>query len=242
MSKTIAMANFKGGVGKTTSVLNIGAALAQMGKKTLLIDLDPQANLTNSLGVADPGVTIYNILRKTEKIKTQNVITNLSLIPSSLELNKAELEMASEFKREEILNKLLNPIKQQYDYILLDCPPSLGLLTINAFVAADYIIVPIEAEYLALKGYSILNEAISAVGLHIDHVFITKYDNRKILNRDVKDSIETALGGKLFKTLIRDNIALAEAPAQGLDIFRYNPKSYGAEDYTALCREIINVL
>ncbi len=114
-------------------------------------------------------------------------------------------------------------------------------MTINAFVAADYIIVPIEAEYLALKGYSILNEAISAVGLQIDHVFITKYDSRKILNRDVKESIQTALSDKLFKTVIRDNIALAEAPAYGTDVFRYNPKAYGAEDYMALTQEILTM-
>lgn len=243
MTKIIAIANFKGGVGKTTSVLNIGAAMARAGKRTLLIDLDPQANLTNSLDVTvkDSDTTIYKILRKIDKPRALQVADCLFIIPSSLELNKAELELSSEFKREEILAKLLKPYQNAYDYVLLDCPPSLGLLTINAFVAADYILVPIEAEYLALKGYAILNEAISAVGLDIDRVFITKYDSRKILNRDVKESIESALQDKLFKTLIRDNIALAEAPAQGLDIFRYNPKSYGAEDYEALCREILAV-
>lgn len=243
MTKIIAIANFKGGVGKTTSVLNIGAAMARAGKRTLLIDLDPQANLTNSLDVTvkDSDTTIYKILRKIDKPKALQVADCLFIIPSSLELNKAELELSSEFKREEILGKLLKPYQTAYDYVLLDCPPSLGLLTINAFVAADYILVPIEAEYLALKGYAILNEAIGAVGLDIDRVFITKYDSRKILNRDVKESIESALQDKLFKTLIRDNIALAEAPAQGLDIFRYSPKSYGAEDYEALCREILAV-
>ena len=243
MTKIIAIANFKGGVGKTTSVLNIGAAMARAGKRTLLIDLDPQANLTNSLDVTvkDSDTTIYKILRKIDKPKALQVADCLFIIPSSLELNKAELELSSEFKREEILGKVLKPYQTAYDYVLLDCPPSLGLLTINAFVAADYILVPIEAEYLALKGYAILNEAIGAVGLDIDRVFITKYDSRKILNRDVKESIESALQDKLFKTLIRDNIALAEAPAQGLDIFRYSPKSYGAEDYEALCREILAV-
>lgn len=243
MTKIIAIANFKGGVGKTTSVLNIGAAMARAGKRTLLIDLDPQANLTNSLDVTvkDSDTTIYKILRKIDKPRALQVADCLFIIPSSLELNKAELELSSEFKREEILAKLLKPYQNAYDYVLLDFPPSLRLLTINAFVAADYILVPIEAEYLALKGYAILNEAISAVGLDIDRVFITKYDSRKILNRDVKESIESALQDKLFKTLIRDNIALAEAPAQGLDIFRYNPKSYGAEDYEALCREILAV-
>lgn len=240
-TKIIAIANFKGGVGKTTSVVNIGASLAGAGKKTLLLDLDPQANLSNSLGVKDPQITTYQVLRKIEPLQAIPILENMWVVPSSLELNKAELEMASEFKREEILDKILSAIKKQYDYILLDCPPSLGLLTINAFVAADYIIVPIEAEYLALKGYSILNEAISAVGLQIDHVFITKYDSRKILNRDVKESIQTALSDKLFKTVIRDNIALAEAPAYGTDVFRYNPKAYGAEDYMALTQEILTM-
>ena len=168
------------------------------------------------------------------------VITeNLHLIPSSLDLIKAELELSSQFKREFILSKVIEPYKAKYDYIIIDCPPALGLLTINSFIASDYIFIPIEAEFLALKGYTILNEAIGKVGLQIDKVFITKYDKRKILNKNVSESIRTNLQDKVFKTVIRDNIALAEAPAKGQSIFEYNPESTGAEDYLSLCKEII---
>lgn len=241
MTQTIAIANFKGGVGKTTSALNIGAGLARMGKKVLLIDSDPQANLSNSLGVGEVTATLYRILRKMEPIQAIPVAERLWLIPSSLELNKAELELAGEFRREEMLNRLLQGWREQFDFVLIDCPPSLGLLTINAFVASDAIWVPVEAEYLALKGYAILTEAIGAIGLEIDKAFVTKYDHRKVLNRDVKDSISQVLGDKLFKTIIRDNISLAEAPTQALDIFTYQPKSYGALDYEALCSEILEL-
>lgn len=239
MTKIITLANFKGGVGKTTSTINIGAGLANKKKKTLLIDLDPQFNLTQSLGVQEPQSSIYEALTGKEELKIIEITNKLDLIPSTLDLIKAEIELSSEFKREYILDKLLGPIKENYDFILIDCPPSLGLLTLNSFVASDLIFIPIEAEYLSLKGYSILREAISKVGLEIDKVFITKYDSRKILNRDVVKSIKDNLDGKVFKTIIRDNIALAEAPACGVDIFRYNKNSPGAEDYLNLCKEII---
>lgn len=239
MAKVITLANFKGGVGKTTSTINIGAGLAKKRKKTLLIDLDPQFNLTQSLGIQEPEKSIYGALTGKEDLHIMEITKKLDLIPSTLDLIKAEIELSSEFQREYILNKLIEPIKDNYDYILIDCPPSLGLLTLNSFVASDLIFIPIEAEYLSLKGYSILREAISKVGLEIDKVFITKYDSRKILNRNVVSSIEENLNGKMFKTIIRDNIALAEAPARGVDIFRYNEKSPGAEDYLNLCKEII---
>ena len=163
----------------------------------------------------------------------------LDAIPSSLELIKAEIELSAEFKREEILNRLLTPLTPQYDFILLDCPPSLGLITINAFVSSEEIYVPIEAEFLALKGYAVLNEAIGRIGMSIDRVFITKFDGRKILNRNVSDTITHSLGDVAFKTIIRENVALAEAPTQGLDIFRYAPRSIGADDYRSLAEEII---
>jgi chromosome partitioning protein len=239
MGKTISIANFKGGVGKTTSTINIGAALQQAGKKVLLIDLDPQFNLTQSLGVSDVERPVYGSLRGEYPLSPIRIMEGLDLIPSSLELIKAEIELAAEFKREDILNRLLANVTPQYDYILLDCPPSLGLLTINAFVASDDIYVPVEAEFLALKGYAVLSEAIGRIGLTIDKVFVTKYDGRKILNRNVLDTIQGSLGDAAFKTTIRENVALAEAPTQGLDIFRYAPRSIGADDYRALTQEIM---
>jgi chromosome partitioning protein len=247
MTKTISIANFKGGVGKTTSTINIGAALHRAGKRVLLVDLDPQFNLTQSLGIVDAPYPIYGALRGEYALQpiailagTTDKVRGLDIIPSSLELIKAEIELSAEFKREEILNRLLAPLAPQYDYILLDCPPSLGLLTINAFVSSEDIFVPIEAEFLALKGYAVLNEAIGRIGLSIDKVFITKFDGRKILNRNVSDTIAHSLGEVAFKTVIRENVALAEAPTQGLDIFRYAPRSIGAEDYTQLAAEILN--
>jgi chromosome partitioning protein len=242
LAKVISIANFKGGVGKTTSTINIGAGLHQMGKKVLLIDLDPQFNLTQSLGFMETSFPIYGSLKGAYPLTPLAITEGWDIISSSLDLIKAEIELSAElsaeFKREEILNRLIEGLNAQYDFILIDCPPSLGLLSINAFVASDEIYVPIEAEFLALKGYAILNEAIGRIGLSIDRVFITKYDGRKILNRNVLDTIRQSLGDAAFKTFIRENIALAEAPTQGVDIFRYAPKSIGAEDYRQLCAEI----
>ncbi len=249
MTKTISIANFKGGVGKTTSTINIGAALHRLGKRVLLVDLDPQFNLTQSLGIVAVNRPIYGALRGEYALEPLSILPGqapnargLDIIPSSLELIKAEIELSAEFKREEILNRLLTPLTPQYDVILLDCPPSLGLLTINAFVSSDEIYVPIEAEFLALKGYTVLNEAIGRIGLSVDKVFVTKFDGRKILNRNVSDTITHSLGDTAFKTIIRENVALAEAPTQGLDIFRYAPRSIGAEDYRSLADEINNLV
>lgn len=240
MAKTVAIANFKGGVGKTTSAVNIGAALSSMGLNVLLVDMDAQFNLTQTLGASNDGGTVYNALRG-EAPEVVEIYEGLYVLPSSLELIKAEIELAGEFRREEILSKALQPLYSRFDWIIFDCPPSLGLLTLNAFVASDRIIVPIEAEYLALTGYAILSEALSKVGMEIDAVFITKYDARKILNRNVLEGIKSALGGKALETVIRENVALAEAPARYLDIFRYSPKSTGAEDYLSLTKEIVKL-
>lgn len=240
MAKTIAIANFKGGVGKTTSAVNIGAALSSMGLNVLLVDMDAQFNLTQTLGASNEEGTVYNVLRG-EAPEIVEIYKGLYVLPSSLELIKAEIELAGEFRREEILSKALQPLYTRFDWVIFDCPPSLGLLTLNAFVASDRIIVPIEAEYLALTGYAILSEALSKVGMEIDAVFVTKYDARKILNRNVLEGIKSALGGKSLETVIRENVALAEAPARNLDVFRYSPKSTGAEDYLSLTKEILKL-
>ena len=244
MSKVISISNHKGGVGKTTSAINIGAGLNKLKKKVLLIDLDPQANLSQSLGVVEPDKTIYGALRGEYKLQPIEIVKGLELVPSTLDLSGAEVEMSGEAGREYILKELIDPIRASFDYIIIDSPPSLGLLTINSFTASDEILIPLQAQYLALQGLTKLLEVVDKIkrrlnkGLKIGGVFITQYDNRKVLNRDVAQTIKAHFKDEVFKTKIRDNIALAEAPAQGVDIFRYNPKSYGAEDYLSLSKEI----
>jgi len=244
MSKVIAVTNHKGGVGKTTSTINIGAGLAKLGKRVLLIDLDPQANLSQSLGIKDPTATIYGAIRGEHALQPVTVLKRLDVIPSTLDLSGAEIELSSETGREYILRELLDTVKGSYDYVIIDSPPSLGLLTVNALTSADEILIPLQAQYLALQGLSKLLEIVDKIqkrlnkGLRIGGVFITQYDSRKILNRNVVETIESHFKETVFKTRIRDNVALAEAPTQGQDIFRYNPTSYGALDYLALCKEI----
>jgi len=245
MSKVISISNHKGGVGKTTSAINIGAGLNKLGKKVLLIDLDPQANLSQSLGLIEPDTNIYGALRGEYKLQPIEILKGLDLIPSTLDLSGAEIEMSGEAGREYILKELIGPIRDSYDFIIIDSPPSLGLLTINSFTASDEILIPLQAQYLALQGLTKLIEVVDKIKrrlnkeLEIGGVFITQYDKRKVLNRDVAATIEAHFKDEVFKTKIRDNIALAEAPANGLDIFRYNPKSYGAEDYLSISKEII---
>ena len=245
MSKVISISNHKGGVGKTTSAINIGAGLNRLKKKVLLIDLDPQANLSQSLGVVEPDTNIYGAIRGDYKLQPIEILKGLDLIPSTLDLSGAEVEMSGEAGREYILRELIEPIRASYDYILIDSPPSLGLLTINALTASNEVLIPIQAQFLALQGLTKLLEVIDKITkrlnkeLKVGGVFITLYDSRKVLNRDVVATIEAHFKDEVFKTKVRDNIALAEAPAQGLDIFRYNPKSYGAKDYLSISKEII---
>jgi chromosome partitioning protein len=245
MSKVISISNHKGGVGKTTSAINIGAGLNILKKKVLLIDLDPQANLSQSLGIIDNDKNIYGALRGQYKLEPINILKGLDLIPSTLDLSGAEVELSGEPGREYILKELIDPLRGSYDFIIIDSPPSLGLLTINSFTASDEILIPLQAQYLALQGLAKLVEVVDKIksrlnkGLKIGGVFITQYDSRKVLNRDVVETIQAHFKDEVFNTKIRDNIALAEAPSQGLDIFRYNSRTYGAEDYLALSKEII---
>lgn len=245
MSKVISISNHKGGVGKTTSAINIGAGLNRLGKKVLLIDLDPQANLSQSLGLINQDKNIYGAIRGEYNLQPVEVLKGLSVVPSTLDLSGAEVELSGEAGREYILKELIDPIKKQYDYIIIDSPPSLGLLTINSFTASDEVFIPLQAQYLALQGLTKLVEVIEKIkkrlnkNLKVGGVFITQYDSRKILNRDVVDTIKGHFKDSVFKTKIRDNVALAEAPTQGTDIFRYQTKSKGAEDYLNLCKEII---
>lgn len=236
----ISICNFKGGVAKTSSTMNIGAGLVQLGKKVLLIDMDPQFNLTTSFGIIEAEHTVYDALtKKIDALPTLNIKDQLDIVPSSIDLNKSEVELSSAFKREEIMVELLKPIKDKYDYILIDCPPSLGLLTINALVASDEIFVPVEPEYLALKGFSVLEQALDKIGMTLDRIFITKFDRRNILHRDIAQALIEHAGSRVFDTAIRKNIAIPEAIANGVDIFSYDANCNGAEDYLNLTKEII---
>jgi chromosome partitioning protein len=243
--KVISISNHKGGVGKTTSAINIGAGLNLLKKKVLLIDLDPQANLTQSLGLINEPINIYGALRGEYKLQPIEILKGLDVIPSTLDLSGAEVELSSEPGREYILKELIEPLRASYDFIIIDSPPSLGLLTINSFTASDEILIPLQAQYLALQGLAKLVEVVDKIkqrlnkGLKVGGVFITQYDSRKVLNRDVVDTIQAHFKDEVFKTKVRDNIALAEAPSQGLDIFRYSSKSNGAEDYLALSKEVL---
>ena len=246
MKKVIAISNHKGGVGKTTSTLNIGAGIALKGIKVLLIDIDPQSNLTQCLGIIDVEKSIYGALRGDHDLPIIKISENLDVVPSTLDLASIELELASKFARELVLKKLVDKVKDSYEYVLIDCPPSLGLITVNALTAADEVFIRLQAQFLALHGLDKLTDIISMVkenlnsGLSIGGVFITQYDNRKILNRDIAESVNKQFNGKIFKTMIRDNVALAEAPVRGKDIFSYDAKSNGAKDYESLVDEILN--
>ncbi|HQO84074.1 MAG TPA: ParA family protein [Synergistales bacterium] len=247
MGKIISISNHKGGVGKTTSTVNIGAGLSQgkSGKTILLVDLDPQANLSQSLDVFQPDYTVYGALRGEYPLKPIEITPKLHLVASTLDLSGAEVELSSEPGREYILRDLLEPLRGKYDYILIDCPPSLGLLTVNALSASDEIYIPLQTQYLALQGITKLMEVVEKIRarlnkkLELGGVILTQFDSRKILDRDVASSISNHFKDKVFKTRIRDNVSLAEAPTQGKDIFRYSPKSMGAEDYASLCQEIL---
>lgn len=246
MTKIIAISNHKGGVGKTTSTVNIGAGVALKGKKVLLIDLDPQANLTQCLGLIEPEKTIYGALRGEYDLPVIEVNNNLFLTPSTLDLASIEIELSTKIAREVILKKMIEKIAGGFDYIFIDCPPSLGLITVNAFAAANEIFIPLQAQFLALHGLDKLTDVIGLVrenlntSLKVGGVFITQYDSRKILNRDIAESVSNYFDGNIFKTVIRDNVALAEAPIHGQDIFRYDPKSNGAKDYESLINEFIS--
>ncbi|MBK6619970.1 MAG: ParA family protein [Saprospirales bacterium] len=245
MGKVISLLNHKGGVGKTTSAINIGAGLVELGKKVLLVDLDPQANLTLSLGLPREKITIYESIRGESELVPYAYKTNLDVVISSLDLSGAEMELINEAGREYLLRELFEPVIGEYDFIIIDCPPSLGLLTLNALTSSHYVIVPLQTEFLALQGLTKIKQVIDKVkvrlnkSLYIIGVVATMYDSRKVLNREVVDTIKKFFGKRVFKTMIRDNIALAEAPSKRKDIFQYSPGSIGAQDYLELCKELI---
>lgn len=246
--KTIAFTNQKGGVGKTTSTINVGAGLSLQGKKVLLVDLDPQANLTYSLRMNSQRIekSIYDVLKGTARPEEALISHNgFDILPSSVDLSAAEMEFVNEPARETLLKHSLKKL-EGYDYVLVDCPPNLGLLTLNALTAVSEVYIVLQSEYLALHGLSKLMDVIRVVqerlnpDIEISGIICTLFDNRKNLNREVVGHIKDYFGNKVFRTLIRDNVALAEAPSYHKTIFEYEPESFGAQDYMALAKEIKN--
>lgn len=241
MTRTISIVNHKGGVGKTTSVSSLGVALSDLGRRVLLVDLDPQCNLTDSLSVPGSGRTIYDSLREGKDLPQVQIRERLWICPSSLDLVSMDLELSGVRGREYRLRDLLSPL--EYDYILLDCPPSLGLLTINALTASGEVFVPLTPEALPAKGLGTLLDIIRRTreglnpDLRLGGIIITRYQRRKI-NRIVEESLRETFGDLVFQTKIRDNVDISEAPLQGKDIYSYSPRSIGASDYRDLALEI----
>ncbi len=248
--KTFAIANQKGGVGKTTTAVNLSAALTDYGKKVLLVDIDPQGNATSGLGIekSDLEKSIYDVLIDDENInevvhETSNM--NLDIIPANISLAGAEIELVSAMSRELRLKKAFDQLSKSYDYCIIDCPPSLSLLTINAFTAADGIIIPVQAEYYALEGLSQLINTIDLVkrhlntGLVIEGVLLTMLDARTNLGSQVSEEVREHFKDQVYDTVILRNIRLGEAPSYGQPITVYDPKSQGAENYSKLAKEVI---
>ncbi|MCS2946982.1 ParA family protein [Bacteroides sp. BFG-638] len=250
MPSIIAILNHKGGVGKTTTTINLAAALQQKGKKILVIDLDGQANLTESFGCSiEEQNTIYGAMKGEYPLPLIKTESGITLVLSCLDLSAAESELINEPGREMILRQLISklPKENKFDYILIDCPPSLGLLTLNALTAADFLIIPVQAQFLAMRGMAKIMNVINIVqerlnsNLKIGGIVITQYDKRKTLNKSVAEIIHDSFCDKVFKTIIRDNVALAEAPINGKNIYEYNKNSNGAKDYMALVGEVIKL-
>lgn len=245
--KTIAFVNQKGGVAKTTSCANIGAALHDAGRRVLLIDLDPQGALSISFNcgnLSGDDLTVYEVLRG-EPIDNAIRTERLDIVPTDIRLSSANIELASIPGRDFLLREAIEGLSGSYDYVLIDCPPSLDVLTLIALTAADRVVIPVKADYLALNGMSQLNKTIGIIkkrmnpGLEIAGVIATFYNGRRNLDREIARNVELYFPGKLYATTISENVALAEAPSQGVDIFAYNDKSKGAQQYRALTAEIM---
>ncbi len=250
MGRIIAIANQKGGVGKTTTSINLSACIAAKGKKVLVIDIDPQGNTTSGYGIEknDLENTIYELILgdcSVEDCILKNVIPNVSILPSNVNLAAAEIELIGVERKEYILRNEIDWVKDRYDYIIIDCPPSLSLLTVNAMTTADSVLVPIQCEYYALEGLSQLIHTVNLVkerlnpDLEMEGVVFTMYDSRTNLSGQVVDNVKSHLKQKVYDTLIPRNIRLAEAPSYGQPINIYDPKSTGAESYMSLADEVI---
>jgi chromosome partitioning protein len=254
MSRVVAVANQKGGVGKTTTALNLAASLAAAGRRVLLVDMDPQGNLTSGVnlkGQSTPVGTVYNALTQTEPLTDARPFIlatkspRLEIIPADRSLTGAEIEMVSLDRREERLRLLLGSVRHQYDYTFIDSPPSLGLLTLNALVAADAVLIPLHCEYYALEGLADLWGTIRRVrsalnpSLDIEGVLFTMFDERTNLGQQVAGEVRAFFKEKVFRTTIPRNVRLGEAPSHGLPVIEYDPKSRGSEAYVALAKEVL---
>lgn len=251
MNRVIAIANQKGGVGKTTTAINLSACLADLGKKVLALDLDPQGNMTSGLGVDKDEIerSVYDLIignAGIEECICKNVLDNLDVLPSNIDLSAAEIEMIGVENKEFILKNEMEKIKDDYDFVIIDCPPALGMLTINAMTTADSVLVPIQCEYYALEGLTQLIHTIELVqerlnsSLQIEGVVFTMYDARTNLSLQVVENVKDNLNQNIYKTIIPRNIRLAEAPSYGMPINMYDPKSAGAESYMQLADEVIH--
>lgn len=251
MGRIIAVANQKGGVGKTTTAINLSSCLASLGKKVLAIDMDPQGNMTSGLGIDKNEVEyiVYELILGQvgiEKVICKDALENLDVLPTNINLSAAEIELIGVEEKEFIIRKEVDKVKKNYDFIVIDCPPSLSMLTINAMTTADSVLVPIQCEYYALEGLSQLIHTIDLVKerlnpeLKIEGVVFTMYDARTNLSLQVVENVKDNLQQTIYKTIIPRNIRLAEAPSHGLPINLYDPKSSGAESYMLLAEEVIN--
>ena len=250
MGRIIAIANQKGGVGKTTTNINLASCLAQSGKRVLAVDIDPQGNTTSGLGVDKNTLrkTIYNLLLGEcyiEEIMVETGVENLKLLPANIDLAGAEIELVDRPQREYILKEILDNAKYLYDFILIDCPPSLNMLTVNALTAADTVLVPIQCEYYALEGLTQLLHTISLVQkklnpfLKIEGIVFTMYDSRTNLSAQVVEEVKKHLPAQVFRSIVPRNVRLSEAPSHGLPISLYDEKSKGAEAYFLLAQEVM---
>lgn len=249
MGRVIAVANQKGGVGKTTTAVNLSTSLAKKNKKVILIDGDPQGNATSGLGVEkDPENSLYDVLVNEVDIKTtlqDTCVKTLKVCPSNMDLAGAEVELVSQMSREFRMKEKIDPIKDEYDYIIIDCPPSLGLITLNSFTAADSVLIPVQCEYYALEGLGQLLNTINLVKKHlnknleIEGAVLTMYDMRTNLSNQVVKEVKRYFDDKVYKTVIPRNIKLSEAPSFGMPIGLYDPKSKGARAYEKLAREVM---
>ena len=251
MGKVISVANQKGGVGKTTTTVNLGTLLAKKGKKVLLIDADPQGNATSGLGVdKDVEYSTYDILvGDTEIVEAleDTIIKNLKICPSNMNLAGAEVELVSMMSREQRLKEKLDVVKDSFDYILIDCPPSLGLITLNSFTASDSVLIPVQCEYFALEGLGQLINTINLVKKHlnksiyIEGALLTMYDIRTNLSNQVVKEVKKYFDNKVYKTVIPRNVRLSEAPSYGMPITEYDPKTKGAKSYTKFAKEFLKI-
>ena len=251
MSKIIAITNQKGGVGKTTTSVNLGASLAALGKRVLLVDIDPQGNTTSGIGVnkADVQYCIYDVLINEINPKdaiVDTAVDNLKIIPATIQLAGAEIELVPTISREVRLKRSLQQVKHLFDYILIDCPPSLGILTVNSLTASDSVIIPIQCEYYALEGLSQLLNSVRLVQKHlntslqIEGVLLTMFDARTNLGIQVIEEVKKYFQTKVYQTVIPRNVRLSEAPSHGQSIVTYDPKSKGAEVYLELAKEVMS--